>query len=182
MSFRVQVVVCYGLLSTLLPLVAEGALTATHRRLSSNKGADTPPMMKRMMMMKKTAAKSAIDYESKTMMSSKGSSKGSSAKMAKGGMMKQMRPMMKAMTMKSGKGSMPKAELTPMSFQLDWRFNTQFAGVFLADYYGYFADKGVEMEIRPWDNGINAVMDVANGVADFACAEQNNVLAVVWLW
>ena len=129
-----------------------------------------------MMMMTKKAAKSAIDYESKTMMSSKGSSKGSSAKMAKGGMRKQMRPMMKAMTMKSGKGSMPKVELTPMSFQLDWRFNTQFAGVFLADFYGYFADKGVEMEIRPWDNGINAVMDVANGVADFACAEQNLII------
>lgn len=93
-----------------------------------------------------------------------------------------MMMMGKGMMMMSSKGKgssssyMPPS-MTPMSFQLDWRFNTQFAGVFLADFMGYFADKaGVEMEIRPWQDGVNAVMDVANGVADFACAEQNLII------
>ncbi|MEM7753209.1 MAG: ABC transporter substrate-binding protein [Pseudomonadota bacterium] len=66
---------------------------------------------------------------------------------------------------------------TPMSFQLDWKFNAQFAGVFLADASGALAAAGADMEIRPWADGVNAVMDVAEGRAHFACAEQNLILA-----
>jgi NitT/TauT family transport system substrate-binding protein len=77
---------------------------------------------------------------------------------------------------KLGKGKGGKT-LRPMSFQLDWKFNAQFAGVFLADASGGFADAGIDMEIRPWEDGVNVVMDVAEGRADFACAEQNLIIA-----
>ena len=68
------------------------------------------------------------------------------------------------------------ANLTDMVFQLDWFFNAQFAGVFLADRFGYFRDAGVSMTIKPWADGLNGVMEVAEGRADFACAEQNLIL------
>lgn len=67
--------------------------------------------------------------------------------------------------------------LTNMTFQLDWRFNTQFAGLFLADASGAFEDAGVSLTIKPWEDGVNAVMDVAEGRAEFACAEQNLIIA-----
>jgi NitT/TauT family transport system substrate-binding protein len=66
---------------------------------------------------------------------------------------------------------------TPMSFQLDWKANAQFAGVFLAHHAGDLAAAGVDLDIRPWADGVNAVMDVAEGRADFACAEQNLIIA-----
>lgn len=67
--------------------------------------------------------------------------------------------------------------VVPMSFQLDWKYNAQFAGIFMADHTGALADAGVDLEVREWDNGINAIEEVALGRADFACAEQNLVIA-----
>lgn len=67
--------------------------------------------------------------------------------------------------------------LVDMSFQLDWRFNAQFAGIFMADASRNLTKAGVNLEIRPWDDGINAIEEVAEGRADFACAEQNLIIA-----
>jgi ABC-type nitrate/sulfonate/bicarbonate transport system substrate-binding protein len=67
--------------------------------------------------------------------------------------------------------------LMDMSFQLDWRFNAQFAGIFMADHSGGLADAGVNLTVRQWDDGINAIEEVAQGRADFACAEQNLIIA-----
>jgi NitT/TauT family transport system substrate-binding protein len=67
--------------------------------------------------------------------------------------------------------------LTRMSFQLDWKFNAQFAGIFMADYTGGLSDAGVQLEVRPWGDDINAIQEVAEGRADFGCAEQNLVIA-----
>jgi NitT/TauT family transport system substrate-binding protein len=65
------------------------------------------------------------------------------------------------------------AALEEMSFQLDWKFNAQFAGIFAAP----FTAAGINMTARPWEDGVNAIDDVANGLADFACAEQNLIVA-----
>ncbi|TVP74476.1 MAG: hypothetical protein EA339_00235, partial [Rhodobacteraceae bacterium] len=67
--------------------------------------------------------------------------------------------------------------MTPLTFQFDWKFNAQFAGVFMADHAGLFTQAGIALEARPWADGVNAVMDVAEGRADFACAEQNLIIA-----
>jgi ABC-type nitrate/sulfonate/bicarbonate transport system substrate-binding protein len=65
----------------------------------------------------------------------------------------------------------------PMSFQFDWKFNAQFAGVFKAIDAGLYAGAGIDMTPRPWADGVNVVADVAEGRADFACAEQNLIIA-----
>eukprot|EP00977_Amphora_coffeiformis_P028435 scaffold35154_cov199-Amphora_coffeaeformis.AAC.1 len=67
--------------------------------------------------------------------------------------------------------------LVDMSFQLDWRFNAQFAGIFMADYSGGLTDAGVNLTVRQWEDGVNAIQEVAEGRADFACAEQNLIIA-----
>jgi NitT/TauT family transport system substrate-binding protein len=64
------------------------------------------------------------------------------------------------------------AVLEEMTFQLDWKFNAQFAGIFTAP----FTAAGINMTVRPWEDGINAIDEVANGNADFACAEQNLII------
>lgn len=63
---------------------------------------------------------------------------------------------------------------TGLSFQLDWKANAQFAGLFVAKANGLYE---TAMEIRPWSDGVNVVDAVATGAADFACAEQNLILA-----
>jgi ABC-type nitrate/sulfonate/bicarbonate transport system substrate-binding protein len=67
--------------------------------------------------------------------------------------------------------------MTNMTFQLDWKYNAQFSGVFLADHMGYFKEAGVDMTIKQWEDGVNVVLDVAEGRADFACVEQNLIIA-----
>lgn len=65
---------------------------------------------------------------------------------------------------------------TELSFQLDWVFSARFAGLLVADAFGYFADADISMDIRPWTDGLNAVTEVVEGRADFACADQSLIL------
>jgi ABC-type nitrate/sulfonate/bicarbonate transport system substrate-binding protein len=64
-----------------------------------------------------------------------------------------------------------------LSFQCDWKANAQFAGLFIARDDGLYDEAGLDVEIRPWADGINVADEVANGRADMACAEQNLILA-----
>lgn len=68
------------------------------------------------------------------------------------------------------------SSLTKLSFQLDWKFNAQFAGLFVAQSKGLYEAAGLDIEIRPWADGVNVASDVAEGRADMACAEQNLIL------
>lgn len=65
---------------------------------------------------------------------------------------------------------------TPLSFQLDWKYNAQFAGLFVAEADGLYAEAGLGVEIREWADGVNVIEAVAAGEADFACAEQNLII------
>jgi hypothetical protein len=49
---------------------------------------------------------------------------------------------------------------TAASFQLDWKVNAQFAGLFVADAAGLYAANDLALDVRPWEDGVNAVMDV----------------------
>ncbi|MEL6585067.1 MAG: ABC transporter substrate-binding protein [Pseudomonadota bacterium] len=59
------------------------------------------------------------------------------------------------------------------SFQLDWKINAQFAGLFAAKSAGLYE---AGLDIRAWQDGVNVVSEVAEGRATFACAEQNLIL------
>ncbi|MEN9230414.1 MAG: ABC transporter substrate-binding protein [Thermostichus sp. DG02_5_bins_236] len=66
---------------------------------------------------------------------------------------------------------------TPLTFQLDWKYNAQFAGLFVAEAEGLYAASDLSVQIREWSDGLNVIEAVAEGAVDMACAEQNLILA-----
>ena len=65
----------------------------------------------------------------------------------------------------------------PLTMQLDWKFNVQFAGLLLADERGLYADENVAVALKPWESGIVVPETVAQNADIIGCAEQNLVLA-----
>lgn len=61
--------------------------------------------------------------------------------------------------------------------QLDWKYNVQFAGVLLADYYDLYQKKGLAVEIRPWKPGISVTDRVAADPRTIACGEPDEILS-----
>ncbi|MEN9201879.1 MAG: ABC transporter substrate-binding protein [Thermostichus sp. DG_1_6_bins_120] len=66
---------------------------------------------------------------------------------------------------------------TPLTFQLDWKYNAQFAGLFVAEAEGLYAASDLSVQIREWSDGLNVIEAVAEGAVDMACAEQNLIIA-----
>lgn len=75
-----------------------------------------------------------------------------------------------------GAGILPAADLTPVTMQLDWIFNAQFAGVYQADEQGYFEEAGLAVEILPVDPEMKTVKRVLAGAIAFGSAESNVLL------
>ena len=69
------------------------------------------------------------------------------------------------------------AAATQLTMQLDWFFNVQFAGVFLAEDLGLYRDAGLEVAIKPWADGVDVPQLVAEDTMALGCGEQNIVLA-----
>ncbi|MDG9924976.1 MULTISPECIES: GGDEF domain-containing protein [unclassified Pseudomonas] len=70
-------------------------------------------------------------------------------------------------------------ELRPVSLQLKWRHQFQFAGYYLALERGYYRDAGIDLRILPWRPGIDAMDEVQAERADFGIAGSELVLAHV---
>jgi ABC-type nitrate/sulfonate/bicarbonate transport system substrate-binding protein len=66
---------------------------------------------------------------------------------------------------------------TELTLQLDWKYNVQFAGVLLADYYQLYTREGLKINIQPWDFGVNLLDIVAENPTIMGCAEQDVILA-----
>ncbi|MGL5080874.1 MAG: ABC transporter substrate-binding protein [Microcoleaceae cyanobacterium] len=62
------------------------------------------------------------------------------------------------------------------TLQLDWKFNVQFAGILLADYYNLYTQKGLVIEIKPWDFGMSVTDLVAENPLIIGCSEQDVIL------
>ncbi|MEM6597475.1 MAG: ABC transporter substrate-binding protein [Cyanobacteria bacterium P01_D01_bin.36] len=65
----------------------------------------------------------------------------------------------------------------PLTMQLDWKFNVQFAGLLLADSMGLYADENIALTLKPWESGVVVPEVVAQNPEIIGCAEQNLVLA-----
>ncbi|HWH97113.1 MAG TPA: ABC transporter substrate-binding protein [Pseudolysinimonas sp.] len=74
----------------------------------------------------------------------------------------------------------PAATLTPVSLQLQWLAQAQFAGYYAADCLGYFAEQGLDVTIVPLP-GFDAVPQniLAEGQADYAVAWVPKVLGSI---
>lgn len=62
----------------------------------------------------------------------------------------------------------PHSPLTPVSLQINWNHQYQFAGYYAAIYKGYYKEAGMDVTIKGWRPGINVVEEVVSGRSDFA--------------
>ncbi len=68
------------------------------------------------------------------------------------------------------------AELTEITFCLDWTPNTNHTGIYVADALGYFEDAGIKVNIvQPPEDG--AELMCASGQAQFAVSAQDTIAA-----
>lgn len=65
----------------------------------------------------------------------------------------------------------------PLTMQLDWKFNVQFAGLLMADHLGLYKDSGLEVALKPWASGMVVPAEVAGNPSVIGCAEQNLILS-----
>lgn len=70
-----------------------------------------------------------------------------------------------------------RASTTQLTMQLDWFFNVQFAGVFLAADAGLYDEAGLEVQIEPWADGVDVSQVIAGNPMALGCGEQNIILA-----
>ena len=58
--------------------------------------------------------------------------------------------------------------LTPITVQVNWNHQFEFAGFYAAIMQGYYADAGLDVTVKAWQPGIYGVDEVVNGNAQFA--------------
>lgn len=71
-------------------------------------------------------------------------------------------------------GAQPPAER--VSLQLPYTHQFQFAGIYAAELQGYFAEEGLEVEVREGRQGVRPAREVADGRADFGIGTGASVL------
>jgi len=59
-----------------------------------------------------------------------------------------------------------KQELTPLTLQLKWVHQAQFAGFYAAAEQGYYQEEGIDITLQPGGVGIDIVEEVTSGRAD----------------
>src|SRR5260221_3899323 len=66
--------------------------------------------------------------------------------------------------------------LEPVSIQLKWTPNFQFAGYYAAQALGYYAEAGLDVTIKPAQAGVDVVDEVLSGRANFGTGTSSLVL------
>lgn len=60
--------------------------------------------------------------------------------------------------------------LTPITVQINWHHQYQFAGFYAAIAQGYYQEAGLDVTIKPWQPGLNIRDEVVSGRATFGTA------------
>lgn len=66
--------------------------------------------------------------------------------------------------------------LKPVSIQLNWHNQFQFAGIYAAKLRGFYQARGLDVTIKQWQPNITPVTEVVAGRADFATAYSNALM------
>ncbi len=66
--------------------------------------------------------------------------------------------------------------LTPVSVQLNWHHQFEFAGFYAALQQGYFKEQGLEVTLKSWQPGISPEEEVSERRADFGVAYSSAVV------
>ncbi|MBE0669453.1 MAG: ABC transporter substrate-binding protein [Anaerolineales bacterium] len=68
------------------------------------------------------------------------------------------------------------AELTPVTVQLQWIHQAQFAGLYAADQNGYYAEEGLAVTFVPGGSGVDSLQPLVDGSAQFGTATADQIL------
>lgn len=74
-------------------------------------------------------------------------------------------------------GFLRAAELTPLSFQLDWHPNVQFAGLLIAQHRGWYREAGIDLTLVPVDTEMKVVETVLSKGSWLGCSESGVLIA-----
>ncbi|MDG6777107.1 diguanylate cyclase [Thiomicrorhabdus sp. zzn3] len=61
----------------------------------------------------------------------------------------------------------PENSLRPITVQINWNHQFQFAGLYAAIQQGYYQKAGMDVKIKSWRPGVRVAEEVASGQADF---------------
>ncbi len=67
-------------------------------------------------------------------------------------------------------------ELQPVSVQLEWKHQFEFAGFYAAKEKGYYKDAGLDVAIKEYHSGVDTVSDVLNGVSTYGMSSSQLIL------
>ena len=75
----------------------------------------------------------------------------------------------------SGQG-IAKEPLQPVTIQLNWVTNVQFAGVLLAKERGWYEEAGIDLTVRGWKPGVSPIAEVTAGRAQIGVVEGDTLI------
>jgi len=61
--------------------------------------------------------------------------------------------------------------LQPLTVQLNWVTNVQFAGILVAKEKGWYEESGIDLTVKGWKEGVVPIDDVVAGKAQVAVAD-----------
>ena len=67
-------------------------------------------------------------------------------------------------------------ELKPVTIQLSWFDQFQFAGYYMAKEKGFYEDVGLDVTIKPFKFGIDITKEISKGTYDFAVGRETLLL------
>lgn len=70
-------------------------------------------------------------------------------------------------------------EKTPVTLQLQWVTQAQFAGYYVALDKGWYQDEGIELTIKPGAPDIHSTDEVVNGVSDFGTVLLSDLVSAI---
>lgn len=73
-------------------------------------------------------------------------------------------------------GLLPWRSLQPLTMQLDWHLNAQFAGLCVAQAQGYYRRQGLAVTLNPATPGMDIVQTVVSNPTAVGCAEESLIL------
>ena len=76
----------------------------------------------------------------------------------------------------SGHG-IAKEPLQPLTIQLNWVTNVEFAGILLAKERGWYEKIGIDLSVRPWKKGISVVDEVVTGKVEIGVNEGSGIIS-----
>ncbi len=68
------------------------------------------------------------------------------------------------------------AKAKSVTLQLSWFNQFQFAGYFIAKEKGFYKDEGLDVNIKPFEFGLNIPQGVSDGIYDFAVGRETLIL------